>query len=298
MQPLKHKMIESFREYLKSGKITKAIAQHDETVLNRMADAKEYVLDAPFARDDMADLIAEANMMCKHHLLKLPFKHIVLQTKYALQGVLVVAAHETDDMDSFVIAVIARDPMDTNNGRDGWYATGMISVVENGKDLLDAIQHGFSEAESFAGLSQLDQARVRQSIVAANKEVNTFGVTQLISFLAFITFPRIRTDVTPRPDALNKQRRQKGRVDIDELRVVRVREHFRHSDGTKTKSSTHPSQPQRLHIVRGHIRNQAHGPKWSLHRAIWVRPYFAGDRSAGEVEVSHYTVANEKHGEL
>jgi hypothetical protein len=188
--------------------------------------------------------------------------------------------------------------MDTNNGRDGWYATGMISVVENGKDLLDAIQHGFSEAESFAGLSQLDQARVRQSIVAANKEVNTFGVTQLISFLAFITFPRIRTDVTPRPDALNKQRRQKGRVDIDELRVVRVREHFRHSDGTKTKSSTHPSQPQRLHIVRGHIRNQAHGPKWSLHRAIWVRPYFAGDRSAGEVEVSHYTVANEKHGEL
>lgn len=33
---------------------------------------------------------------------------------------------------------------------------------------------------------------------------------------------------------------------------------------------------RRPHWVRGHARNQACGPKWSQHKAIWVEPYWVG----------------------
>jgi len=36
------------------------------------------------------------------------------------------------------------------------------------------------------------------------------------------------------------------------------------------------NEPSITTLVRGHWRNQAHGPKWSLHRAMWVHPFYKG----------------------
>lgn len=41
----------------------------------------------------------------------------------------------------------------------------------------------------------------------------------------------------------------------------------------------------RLHLVRGHMRWQAHGPQWSLRKLIWIAPFWRGlDNFGGNVE--------------
>lgn len=37
------------------------------------------------------------------------------------------------------------------------------------------------------------------------------------------------------------------------------------------------SSPAVTTLVRGHYKRQAHGPKWSLHRRVWLHPYYRGD---------------------
>lgn len=298
MQPLKHKMIQAFTEYLGIGLLHKNIVEHDMNALSTMALAKEYVLDAPFAQEDMIDLVREADTLNKFGLLRPPFDHIVLQTTYGLQQVLVFCS-VTQKLDGIVMGVIPRNPADVNNGKDGWYTTGMGAHVVPGGSIEEKTASFFTESvevlKGSTGLSDpMEKLQLEANIRKLNGDIHVASVMQMLCFLAFLNFPRVRSETIPRPDGLNKARRQKGKVEVDEVRVVKVKEHFRHSDGTKTKSSTHPTQPQRLHIVRGHVRNQAHGPKWSLHRAIWVKPFFVGDKSAGEVEVAHYEVSTER----
>ena len=40
----------------------------------------------------------------------------------------------------------------------------------------------------------------------------------------------------------------------------------------------------RLHAVRGHWRNQAHGPKRALRKAMWIKPHYRGDAALGVID--------------
>lgn len=41
--------------------------------------------------------------------------------------------------------------------------------------------------------------------------------------------------------------------------------------------------PMSQHVVRGHWREQAHGPRWSLRKRLWVRPHWRGLESEERV---------------
>lgn len=65
-----------------------------------------------------------------------------------------------------------------------------------------------------------------------------------------------------------------------------IKEYKKYAQRGKGRGLSHPS------ITRGHWKMQAHGPGWSEHRLIWIKPYVRG-KELGESAVSHrYTMEN------
>jgi hypothetical protein len=79
-----------------------------------------------------------------------------------------------------------------------------------------------------------------------------------------------------------KKSRDAGAPNMEQARFMLsapVTVDFREHLGEMLSGRTH-SSPKSQFLVRGHWRNQAHGPKHSLRKTLWIAPFWKGDPEA------------------
>jgi hypothetical protein len=66
----------------------------------------------------------------------------------------------------------------------------------------------------------------------------------------------------------------------ERLSSVKARCVIRVTYSVQSRPEKQPGEgrPKRPHWVRGHLRNQAYGPPYSLHKITWIEPFRTGQR--------------------
>lgn len=149
-------------------------------------------------------------------------------------------------------------------------------------DAISTATQTFDSLESLANRDMhLDQHSFMTDALAAvyNKELEDRIWTMLLRLLAntilLINTARIdKPTVYPKLPA-RELKHGKPRTNVHRLGTVLAMD-CRPSIRSFVNGSTR-NEPSITTLVRGHWRNQAHGPKWSLHRSVWLQPFYRGD---------------------
>lgn len=228
-------------------------------------------LDAIPDRDAVDELISSAELLREHGQFHLPFESVFigLPTKggYTVASLL-------EEPEGAIFAFYSQYIHDNDDPTWRWHVYDGVHIIHPHQSLLNP---NTLSADMMLGLSIAP---------GKNMEASKDALRLSIAALTLMHTKGVRSEVIRAPEKLNKARLKKRKHPLNDITIVRVQEHM---DGRKTGTVGERHRP-RMHLRRGHYRDQRYGPGRQKVRKVWIHPCIVGHEEDGTILHSHYEI--------
>jgi hypothetical protein len=267
------------------NKAVRTVISNVDVELNRKLDFNDYThfhVDAPLDEVSIVELAETATLLHDKNLLRLPYPTVLLGAPISLIG------DNGKDVNSYIIFVMD----DSENGITlSWFTDAGAKSIDDPRAKWISDYHILRFA--VPGHSVLDIKLLENRTSLGKKELeeeskrfDAHFVGYAIACLALLRTKGIRKEIIEVPKKLNKARVRRRKKPLNDITVIRIQEHM---EGVSRGSVGERHRP-RLHIRRGHWREQRYGPGNTKTKEIFIEPCLVGYEEEGVISHDHYEV--------